>query len=1378
MKRSRLTTLLLLALAVAAAAPPSAGQELALTGTLLDDAGEPLAGAEVTLHPLTSFAERGALLTAGEAYPEPVARAVTGAGGRFRVAAPEAGFWTLVARAEGRVSVELPLWPLIAPAEVEPAELLPDAGVRIRVLDEGGRPIPGAVVEAFGSGPPGDSRFREPGRWRPVSDRIGAADAQGRLRLPRFEGEEVSLRAVAPGRSAEENVGEPPARGAVRLALAPGPTRRVRVVAPDGRPAAGAVVWFDSPIPAGLTGADGTLEVPLQAAEPGEPTEVQVDSGQGLVAEAELRAPEEEEEPGEPVTLRLEPPPTVSGRVIEEGTRDGVAGAFVWLRRDPSAAVRADRTGSFRIAVRRPGDRELLQAVAPGFLEAHSRLPRPGRRESDELALVLEPAAALPGTVVDAAGRPVAGAEVRVAPAERRGPYRGGRPAFARSGRDGRFQVEGLAADASHVVHVVRRGYSPAVEEVAPAPAVPPGSARPAALPELRVVLYGARALRGRAVNQDGEPVAGARVTTLPEDVRWLPWRGAPPGRAEATTGADGAFEVAEVLAGRSTLGIAAPGYAPFRREGVEVPQGGGVTDLGELVLEPEAFVPGRVVDPEGAPVPGASVRSWRTSGTRMRRMYYPGSQELAEPVETGEDGRFRVGGAAAGEVVRIEVRKEGWVEATVEGVRVPPEEPVTVLLRPAATVAGAVVDERGRPVPGAEIRPAFRAMAGMPGGGYFRPQPTDERGAFEVTGFPPGRTAIEAEAPGYQASAPVTLELAPGERREGVEIVLAEGAAVSGRVLGPDGLPVAGARVAARGDEAFGASWRGASVETGADGRFTLDTLAPGRVVLEATKDGFAAATREVELGPGGASVELHLGRGAEVSGWVLEADGSPAAGRQLQLAPGVLSFDQRNQQTAAADGSFLFRGVADGEYRLKVLEDWSVLWSSPDPIRVEGGVPVSGLEVRLPATATLTGRLVGLRPDEIQGATVQAMVAEMGLQGERAGEVLPDGGYRVSGLTPGRWQVVAAATRSGRQAQGKVEIEAGRTEAVLDLEFRPGHTVTGTVLSAGEPVAGAQVRVQSQSYAGTGDATTGIDGRFRIEGVSAGRQRLMVQDPQSGTMAFEELQVDGDRDVRVELESFRIRGAVYAADGSGPVAGAQVQLQRAPDAERRSFAMAPSTVTADDGSFLLTGVAGGSWRLLVEKSGYGAHASDVEVPGGDVEAAPVFLERAGSLEIVARLARGGAPSFLAVTILGPGDQVIGNSRATAVEPGRFVLGTVPAGTWELLLWTPEAPPQRVEVESPGTVEVVFPEPCVLEVSVPELAATGMAAQLTLTDPAGRSPWSGFGAGQAPLDRGRLEIPSLAPGTWVVTVTAEDGGTWSATATVAPGAPTRLVLE
>jgi hypothetical protein len=42
----------------------------------------------------------------------------------------------------------------------------------------------------------------------------------------------------------------------------------------------------------------------------------------------------------------------------------------------------------------------------------------------------------------------------------------------------------------------------------------------------------------------------------------------------------------------------------------------------------------------------------------------------------------------------------------------------------------------------------------------------------------------------------------------------------------------------------------------------------------------------------------------------------------------------------------------------------------------------------------------------------------------------------------------------------------------------------------------------------------------------------------------------------------------------------------------------------------------------------------------------------------------------------------------------------------------------------------------------------------------------------------GQAELTHLAPGTWTVTVTAADGRTWTAIATVRPGEPIGLVIE
>ncbi|MFW6175678.1 MAG: carboxypeptidase regulatory-like domain-containing protein, partial [Acidobacteriota bacterium] len=450
-----------------------------------------------------------------------------------------------------------------------------------------------------------------------------------------------------------------------------------------------------------------------------------------------------------------------------------------------------------------------------------------------------------------------------------------------------------------------------------------------------------------------------------------------------------------------------------------------------------------------------------------------------------------------------------------------------------------------------------------------------------------------------------------PGERREGVEVVLAEGVEVTGRVLDPDGLPVAGAGVQVLEVHGQRMAYRGEHATTGSDGRFTLDTLPEGRLTLRAHKEGFSPATEEIDLGPAGASAEIYLERGTEVRGRVLEADGSPGAGRTLRIAPHRSLLGSGARASAAADGSFAFRGVADGEYRLVVVEGHSVLWSSPEPVVVEGA-PVSGLEIRLPSTATLQGRILGLDRSELRRVRVSGSSAGGGFHARRAGRVRRDGTYRIEGVTPGEWRITAESPLAGRQARGRVEIEEGQTIASLDLEFREGFTVRGVVERAGRSLPGATVQLSAQEYHG-GRVTSDFEGRFRFQGVPRGEHRLTARDSQSGTALGRTVRVDGDRDLRLELEGYRLRGTVCAADGTGPVAEASVRLRRqeAPGDPPETSAMPSHTLTGRDGSFLLDGIAPGRWRLLVERAGYTAHAAEVEVAGGDVELAPVYLDR-----------------------------------------------------------------------------------------------------------------------------------------------------------------------
>jgi len=168
------------------------------------------------------------------------------------------------------------------------------------------------------------------------------------------------------------------------------------------------------------------------------------------------------------------------------------------------------------------------------------------------------------------------------------------------------------------------------------------------------------------------------------------------------------------------------------------------------------------------------------------------------------------------------------------------------VLLTPGATVAGRVTDASGAPVPkadvwfeliepqaegrSADLSPASRhgRATGLRPLGTRSARFTDEDGLFELHGVPQGRVRIVAKGKNL-ARASTELVLADGEARSRVDFELRPGVELAGRVLMPDGSPmqfctkVLVLPVDRGSDEVL------AVCETGPEGAFVADSIAPG---------------------------------------------------------------------------------------------------------------------------------------------------------------------------------------------------------------------------------------------------------------------------------------------------------------------------------------------------------------------------------------------------------------------------------------------------------------------------------------------------------------------------------------------------------------------
>jgi len=646
------------------AGPAFAGQTM-IDGRIREPGGAGLAAAEIELRPILSRFEQGMREIDGLA-PEPVARAVTAADGRFELAAPREGMWEVAVRASGFVPMRYLLTPLLEPASLPAVMLRRDAGLRVRVAGPDGQPFAGARVLAEAVYLWGERPL--PG-WEPAP-RTAASGRDGTLRLPSTRGELLRLWASAPGFPVQE-ADTARAPGEVSIHLLPGVRHDLAAFGADGRPVEAVVRDLQTSLVLGRTGG-GRLTVTGPAH--GTPW-LLLETRAGV--RVRFPVPERGGEHGGPVrveVLRVEVPRPnpVAAQVLDAESHQPVAGGWVWEAGDPGGFRRSDEQGVYRLdATLVPPFR--LRATAPGHALAARTI-----RASERLSpFELEPALSLAGTVVDETGAPAAGAEVRATSNRLFAPEEAGRQ--GRVSARGEVRISGLPLGFSYELLATGAGWAPVQVTI---------QRLGARENRFRLTLRRGRTVSGTIVDAPGSPVAAA-------DVR-LVSLGAPPagfvdaqGREESErktqTDARGRFAWADVAAGRYELFVDRPGFAPRRHGAITVPAGGGVTDLGRLGPGPQAGPPdgqvltGRVADPAGRPVAGAEV--WIETEDNAADEGWPPFPAAV----SGPDGAFAIRGLSAFSDVRLDLCRTGFVPAKIRIRHVFPE-PLPVTLQPAGS--------------------------------------------------------------------------------------------------------------------------------------------------------------------------------------------------------------------------------------------------------------------------------------------------------------------------------------------------------------------------------------------------------------------------------------------------------------------------------------------------------------------------------------------------------------------------------------------------------------------------------------------------------------------------------------------------------------------
>ena len=280
----------------------------------------------------------------------------------------------------------------------------------------------------------------------------------------------------------------------------------------------------------------------------------------------------------------------------------------------------------------------------------------------------------------------------------------------------------------------------------------------------------------------------------------------------------------------------------------------------------------------------------------------------------------------------------------------------ITVSAWPAASIAGRVVDERGRPVTGATVQLVSRL------GQSYGSSGVDDRGEYAIARLPPGEYTVGVQVSLMSRTlAPPAPPRGPSDYVPPLEPYLVDRGART--VLTTYGAPLPPSATTAR-PNVYVTSYYGGSTNVAGARYFPLSVGEARSGVELVLKSEPAFRLAGVATGPDG-----------------------PVPGLFLTLLPDGVAESYRNGRitaTAAADGAFVFVGVPAGGYKLRayrrepaltevsvassgallvamddvIMRDPEALWAEV-PIAV-GGEDVDGVAVMLRRGTTISGRTV----------------------------------------------------------------------------------------------------------------------------------------------------------------------------------------------------------------------------------------------------------------------------------------------------------------------------------------------------------------------------------------------------------------------------------
>ena len=435
------------------------------------------------------------------------------------------------------------------------------------------------------------------------------------------------------------------------------------------------------------------------------------------------------------------------------------------------------------------------------------------------------------------------------------------------------------------------------------------------------------------------------------------------------------------------------------------------------------------------------------------------------QTITTDDNGTFNFSGLPAGRF-ELQAFKPAWLRASFGAAR--PDRTgtpivvkdgeavtqITMTIVRGGVISGAVLDTRGRPVPGMSVRVLRLAYNGVTGertlstpSGSSVSALTDDRGEYRAYGLPPGSyfVLVPPPSPGGRSNDPIR-QLTSEQVRQALQSArsttsTAPGAATSAPVIT----------------------------------RASHITYAP--IFHPGTTDVATAVAVPLSLSEqrSGIDVTIQLVPTATISGTITSPTGQLPPMLQVRLVPTgpqpeMLAGAGLRGVTAQIrpDGTFVFPGVAPGNYVVRAMVGWSRTGPSAGPTQwAASDVSVNGddlsVHLALQPGVPVTGRVVfeGTQPPtpaELQGLAFTLMPPASGGELQSlggGGKVDASGLFVFPNVVPDlyRYAYTWGASSAGDKWTIKSAVANGREAFEAPLRVLPNEPVEWTITFTDRP-------------------------------------------------------------------------------------------------------------------------------------------------------------------------------------------------------------------------------------------------------------------------------------------------------------------------------------